>query len=224
MKEFVAWCMAHPEIGIDGEEGAEAVFRRFDINHDNKITRDEFINLVKQRHLVTSQFDKGPIKARLDKITRKVYKSVDKDNSGSIDFDEFSEWLMEDASLGTVQSLCDVMSDVGKDLKRLQSKARGAMDMIVGVAERGVEGDGRSEAEQAERKAKEDEKKRAKDEKKQKKREEKRRRRVEEEAAAKKADVERKKSEANKDVITFANQKAPGKYSWQEETEYKRNV
>ena len=92
----------------------------------------------------------------------------------------------------------------------------------MGVAERGVEGDGRSEAEQADRKAKSDEKKRVKEEKKQKKREEKERRRAEEEAAAKKAEIERKKSEANKDVITFANQKAPGKYSWQEKTEYKR--
>eukprot|EP00946_MAST-07B_sp_MAST-7B-sp1_P003499 g3499.t1 len=220
-KEFVEWCTKHPEIGIE-PDSAEAVFVRFDINNDKKITPDEFVNLVKQRHLVTTQFDKGPIKSRLDKITKKVYRAVDTDNSGSIDFDEFSEWLMADASLGTVQNLVDVMSDVGKDLKRLQSKARGAMDMIVGVAERGVEGDGRSEAEEAARKAKEDEQKRAREEKRRKKREEKERRRAEQEAIAMKEEIERKKSEANKDVITFANQKAPGKYSWQEKSEYKR--
>ena len=112
------------------------------------------------------------------------------------------------------------MSDVGG--LSGQSKARGAMDMIVGVTERGVEGDGRSEAEEAARKAKEDEQKRAREEKRRKKREEKERRRAEEEAIAMKEEIERKKSEANKDVITFANQKAPGKYSWQEKSEYKR--
>ena len=58
--------------------------------------------------------------------------------------------------------------------------------------------------------------------KRRKKREEKERRRAEEEAIAMKEEIERKKREANKDVITFANQKAPGKYSWQEKSEYKR--
>ena len=137
LKEFQKWCSENPDAGIEADS-VEAVFSQFDTDGNKKLTKSEFTYLVKQRHMQSSTFEDGPIKARLDKITNKVYKAVDVDNSGSIDFEEFHEWLMADASVGTVQNLCDVMKDVVGDLKKLNKTAKDAMGMIVQSASKGL--------------------------------------------------------------------------------------
>ena len=84
-------------------DSAEAVFVRFDINNDKKHAR-RVRQLGEAAPPCHDAFDKVSIKSRLDKITKKVYRSVDTDNSGSIDFDEFSEWLMQ--TLAGYGALC----------------------------------------------------------------------------------------------------------------------
>ena len=154
-KEFENWCQLHPDCGIPSES-VEDIFMQYDTDGDKRISREEFLYLVKQRNMQSQNFEKGPIKARLDQITNKIYRAVDVDDSGSIEFQEFNEWLMADASLGTVQNLCDVMKDMTNDLKHFNKNASCALETIVTVAGRGT-------SEEDERKKKEEEKKLQKD-------------------------------------------------------------
>lgn len=135
-KEFEKWCKANPDLGIP-PDSVDDVFNQYDTNGDRRITKEEFLYLVKQRHMQLQSFEEGPIKARLDKITNRIYSSVDLDESGYIEFNEFNEWLMADASLGTIQNLCDVMKSMSTDLNKLNKHASDAIDTIVRVAGQG---------------------------------------------------------------------------------------
>jgi len=91
LKEFQKWCKTNPAAGIE-PDAVNEIFNQYDTDGNKRMTLDEFKYLVKQRHMQTRSFEKGPVKARLDKITLKVWKAVDIDNSGSIEFGEFQEW------------------------------------------------------------------------------------------------------------------------------------
>ena len=192
-KEFVKWCNSNPDVGIT-PESTNDVFDLYDTDGDKRISREEFMYLVKQRHMQTQHFDSGPIKARLDKITNKIYHSVDRDDSGYIEFEEFNEWLISDASLGTVQNLCDVMQDMNNDLKKLSKQASGAMETIVNVASKGA-----AEAEEILQTEKDTEKKRLKEQAKDNRRKEKKEK--------KKADKEAKLAQETKVIEDAAKKK-----------------
>jgi len=210
LKEFQKWCETNPEAGIE-PDAVEDIFNQYDTDGNKRITLIEFQFLVKQRHMQTNTFEKGPVKARLDKITTKVWKAVDIDNSGTIEFGEFQEWLMQDASCGTVQNLCDVMKDVGKDLKQLNNNAKEAIDSIINAAGKGpTEEDIKKQVkEEARQQKKNDAKQAKKDAKKLKKEEEKEKKAMKkkekEDAEKKKEDEEAHKKKPSYKVAAAAN-------------------
>jgi peptidoglycan hydrolase CwlO-like protein len=100
---------------------------------------------------------------------------------------------MQDASVGTVQNLCDVMNDMNKDLKQLNKNAKEALDSIVRTAGKGPTEEDLKEQEREEKRQNK------KQEAKQAKKEAKRTKKAEE---AQKKDVEAKEREAAEKKVT----------------------
>ena len=120
-------------MGGGGSESAEALWQRMDVDGDGTVTMDEIQMLGKA---LGAKLKKKQLQA--------MFSTIDKDGSGDIDFDEFSQWWGECLKSGAGPA--GVIGELGAKLKEeAEETVAAAAAERVGVAmKKGVGGAGKT--------------------------------------------------------------------------------